>query len=286
MKHRILLGLSLTSLLLPAGAIAAPAPQDSPGGHTTPPLLSPEPPKWEDRRIEKAFEASHLRQTLADLPSAAPVEDVELALSDVLPQVYRATKADLPVVAELVETLRRQPGAVEAMARQYRQLPAEAVEQRLVVLGMLGEMKRPDAVAQLREVVWAPLPLVDSQPEMLTERDVEEMVQVKAVQGLAYLATPQADAAVREVIERHEALHVRVSAIDAYMWNHGDSPETAAELYRLLPAELHPYVERPRFHGGMDRQEFDRRLRAWQKRWGSQFQSATMSGQDHDGGVK
>lgn len=223
---------------------------------------------------------------MADLPSAASVEDVELALSDVLPQVYRATRGDLPVVAEVVERLRRQPAAVEALARQYRQLPAEAIEQRLVVLGMLGEMKRPDAVAQLREVVWAPLPLVESQPEMLTERDMEEMVQVKAVQGLAYLATPQADAAVREVIERHEALHVRVSAIDAYMWNHGDSPETAAELYRLLPAELHPYVERPRFHGGMDRQDFDRRLRAWQKRWGSQFQSVTASGQDHDGGVK
>jgi hypothetical protein len=111
------------------------------------------------------------------------------------------------------------------------------------------------------------------------------MVQVKAVQGLAYLATPQADAAVREVIVKHEALHVRVSAIDAYMWNHGDSPETAAELYRLLPADLHRYVERPRFHRGMDHQEFTRRLRAWQQKWGSQPQSPT-SDSDHNGGVK
>ena len=101
---------------------------------------------------------------------------------------------------------------------------------------MLGEMKRSDAMAQLREVVWAPLPPADSQADKLTARDFEEMVQVKAVEGLAFLATPQADAAVREVIAKHEALHVRVSAIDAYMWNHGDRPETAAELYRLLPA--------------------------------------------------
>ena len=284
MKHRILLSLSLASMLLPAGAIAAP--QGSSAGHTTPPLLSPEPPKWEDRRIERAFEASRLRQAVADLPAKASVDEVELALSDLLPQVYRATKGDLPVVAEVVARLRQQPGAVEAMARQYRQLPAEAVDQRLVVLSMLGEMKRSDALAQLREVVWAPLPPANSQAEMLTERDFEEMVQVKAVQGLAYLATPQADAAVREVIERHEALHVRVSAIDAYMWNHGDSPETAAELYRSLPAELHPYVERPRFHSGMDRQEFTRKVRAWQQKWGSQPQSEPASGRDHDGGVK
>ena len=283
MKNRILLGLCLTALLLPAGVFAAPAPQGGPVVHTVPPLLSPEPPKWEDRRIEVAFEASRMRQVVADLPSAASVDEVELALSDLLPQVYRATKADLPVVAEVVAKLRRQPGAVEAMARQYRQLPAEAVEQRLVVLGMLGEMKRSDAMAQLRDVIWAPLPPADSQGDMLTARDLEEMVQAKAVQGLAYLATPQADAAVREVIEKHEALHVRVSAIDAYMWNHADSPETAAELYRLLPADLHPYVERPRFHRGMDREEFTRKLRAWQQRWGNQ---SPASGPDHDGGVK
>jgi len=285
MKNQILLGLSLTSLLLPAGLLAAPAPQGGPVAHTTPPLVSPEPPKWEDRRVKGVFEASRMRQAMANLPAAASADEVEVALSEALPQVYRATKGDLPVIGELVAGLRKQPGAVEAMARQYRELPAEAIEQRLVVLGILGEMKRPDAVAQLREVIWAPLPPADSQAELLTERDFEEMVQAKAVQGLAYLETPQADAAVREVIERHEALHVRVSAIDAYMWNHGDSPKTAAELYRLLPAEMHLYVERPRFHSGMDRQEFNRRLRAWQRKWGSRPESPT-SDLDHDGGVK
>lgn len=290
MKNRIWLGLCLTPLLLPAGALGAP-PQGPAVGEVTPPLLRPEPPKWEDRRsgsrmkIGEGFEASRLREIVAELPPAASVDQVELALFDLLPKIYRATNQDLPVVAEVVASLRQQPGAVEAMARQYRQLPAEAIGQRLMVLGMLGEMKRSDAVAQLREVVWAPLPPADAQAELLSARDLEEMVQVKAVQGLAYLATPQADAAVREVIKDHEALHVRISAIDAFMWNHGDSPETAAELYRLLPAELHPYVERPRFYRGMDREEFTQRLRAWQAKWGSRPQVPT-SGPDLNGGVQ
>jgi len=290
MKNRILLSLGLLSLLPAAGVLGAPLPQDASAGQITPPLLRPEPPKWEDRSSSaktasgQGFEASRLRQVVTDLPAKASADQVELALYDVLPQIYRATNRDLPVVAEVVAKLREQPGAVEAMARQYRQLPAEALEHRLVVLGMLGEMKRPDAMAQLREVVWAPLPPADSQADKLTARDVEEMVQVKAVEGLAFLATPQADAAVREVIAKHEALHVRVSAIDAYMWNHGDRPETAAELYRLLPAELHPYVERPRFQRGQDAEEFTRRLRAWQEKWGAKPQTAAT--EDHDGGVK
>jgi hypothetical protein len=216
---------------------------------------------------------------VADLPEKASADQVELALYDVLPQIYKATKGDLPVVAEVVEELRKQPGAVEAIGRQYRQLPAEAFEHRLVVLGILGEMKRADALAQLRDVVWAPLPAVESRADKLTARDLEEMVQVKAVQGLAFLATPQSDAAVREVIAKHEALHVRISAIDAYMWNHGDRPETAAELYALLPAELHPYVERPRFQSEQNAEEFTRKLRAWQEKWGNPTQSPA-------GGVK
>ncbi|HEV7505358.1 MAG TPA: hypothetical protein VGS07_10635 [Thermoanaerobaculia bacterium] len=296
MKNRILLGLGLTSLFLTAGAFGAPAPQDRSAGQTAPPLLTPlfttVPPKWEDRRSSsrmeagQAFEASRLRQIVADLPPSASVDKVEVALFDLLPQIYRATNGDLPVVAEVVASLRRQPGAVEAMARQYRQLPAEAIERRLVVLSILGEMKRSDAMAQLHEVIWAPLPPAELQAEKLTARDLEEMIQVKAVQGLAYLATPQADAAVREVIEKHQALHVRVSAIDAYMWNHGDSPATAAELYRLLPADLHLYVERPRFQRGMDREEFTRRLRAWQEKWGSQPPPAPTSAHDDNGSVK
>ncbi|HEV2846651.1 MAG TPA: hypothetical protein VG477_17485 [Thermoanaerobaculia bacterium] len=285
MKNRIVLSMGLLSLLSTVAAV----------GQTAPPLLTltPEPPKWEDRSasskaaVGQGFETSRLRQVVADLPAAASADQVELALFDVLPQIYRATNRDLPVVAEIVAGLRQQPGAVEAMARQYRQLPAEAIEQRLMVLGILGEMQRPEAVAQLREVVWAPLPFADSHhPEKLTARDLEEMVQVKAVQGLAYLKTPQADAAVREVIAKHETLHVRVSAIDAYMWNHGDRPETAAELYRLLPEELHPYVERPRFHRGQNREEFTRRLIAWQEKWGAQPQSEPKSAEGHNGGEK
>jgi len=234
--NRILLSLGLLALLLTAGALGAPAITTGSGGISNDEESFGRVVKWEDRSAsskassDKVFEASRLRQAVADLPAKASADQVELALYDVLPQVYRATTKDLPVVAEVVAKLRQQPGAVEAMARQYKQLPAEALEHRIMVLSILGEMKRSDAMAQLREVVWAPLPPADSEADKLTARDFEEMVQVKAVEGLAFLATPQADAAVREVIAKHESLHVRVSAIDAYMWNHGDRKETAAEL--------------------------------------------------------
>lgn len=289
MRNRILPALGLTLLLLPAGAAGAPATPNPPVEPPAALLQNPNPPKWEDRSSPGPatglrFEAATLRQRVADLPPRASVDQLELALFELLPQVFRATNRDLPVVAEMVVSLSRQPGAVEAMVRQYRQLAPDSVEQRLMVLGILGELRRPDAVAPLVDVVWAPLPPAESQNEKLTARDLEEMIQVKAVQGLAYLGTPEADAKVREVMKNHEALHVRVSAIDAYLWNHGDRPETAAELYRQLPAELHPFIARPRFHRGMDRAEFARRLAAWQRRWGSEPHSPPAPGHESHGG--
>jgi hypothetical protein len=272
---KTLAGLSgcLILLLLTGGALAATPQQGEARGQGASALVAPEPPAWQDRRelggsvAGEAFEADEVRRIVADLRQDASADEVELALYDLLPQLYRATNQDMAVVGEAVEGLRQQPGAVKAITRHYQTLPAEAFEKRLMVIGILGEMRRPDSASQLREVVWAPLPPAESTAEKLSQRDLEEMIQVKAVQGLAYLATPAADQAVLEVIANHEALHVRASAIDAYMWNHGDSRQTADQLYRLLPAELHPYVERPRFHRDMDPAEFTRRLAAWRERW-------------------
>lgn len=293
MRDRIqtAVALCVTSLFLASSALAAPPPQGDSSGPMSPPLVTQEPPQWEDRSLSElaageGFEAAEVRRIVTDLSLDASVDEVELALFELLPQIYRATNQDLPVVGEALAVFRQQPGAAAAIALQYQHLPADAFEQRLVVIGILGELRRPEALAPLREVVWAPLPLAEAMPEGLSARDVEEMIQAKAAHGLAYLATPAADQAVRDVIVNHEALHVRVSAIDAYMWNHGDSRRTADELYSLLPAEMHQYVERPRFHRGMDREEFSRRLEAWRKKWGREPAPESALDADREGGVK
>ena len=283
--------LFLASLCLATAMLGAPPPQEDSSEQRPPALVTPEPPEWEDRSFAKldageSFEAPEVRRIVADLSRDASVDEIELALFELMPQIYRATKRDLPVVGEALAGLRQQPNAVAAIASQYGQLPVEAFEKRLTVIGLLGELSRPEVVAPLTEVVWAPLPAAEAMAEGLSARDLEEMIQAKAVQGLAYLATPVADDAVRDVIVNHEALHVRVSAIDAYMWNHGDSRETADQLYRLLPAEMHLYVERPRFHRDMDPEEFSRRLAAWREKWSREPTPTPARDADREGGVK
>ena len=152
---------------------------------------------------------------------------------------------------------------------RYRQLPAEAFEQRLMTISVVGELQRADAMPMLQDVVWAPLPEESSMPEGLSPRDIQEMIQTNAVQGLCFLGSAEGYKAVMDVILNHESLHVRIEAIDAYMWNHGDSEETAAHLFKTLPEAFHKYVERPRFHAGMDVKDFNERLSAWREKWGN-----------------
>ena len=93
------------------------------------------------------------------------------------------------------------------------------------------------------------------------------MIRVKAVHGLAYLRTDESDEAIIDIMRYHESIAIRITAIDSYMWNNGDSEVAAQQLYIALPINLHKFVQRPRFRRGMDRAEFNAQLNDWQAQW-------------------
>ncbi len=258
-KRPLVLGVCLVSLLLGSWAGAAEP-------------FSEEPPDPTGHLKARALDATKLRSAVSDLAANASEAEVSRALQTLLPDLLGASMGDAQTVLEVLRNLGKQPQAVPALAQSYRKLAPQAFQERLFTLGLVGELKRADALPFLREVISAPLPAKDGRKaaaELLSPRELEEMIQAKAVQGLAYLTTKEADAAAREVMLEHESMHVRQTAIDAYMFNHKDSPEAAKELYAILPQELHPFVERPRFHAGTDPEEFSERLKAWQEKWGS-----------------
>ena len=124
---------------------------------------------------------------------------------------------------------------------RYRQLPAEAFEQRLMTISVVGELQRADAMPMLQDVVWAPLPEESSMPEGLSPRDIQEMIQANAVQGLCFLRSAKGYKAVMDVILNHESLHVRIEAIDAYMWNQARRNTLILDvLYPSLTDQLNP----------------------------------------------
>jgi hypothetical protein len=209
-----------------------------------------------------------------DLPANAPTAMLLEATPELLSEIGRSNRRELPLVREAIALLRSQENVVAALAKTYENLPQEAFQRRLLVLQVVGETQRLDALHFLREVAWGPLPPASYVPCVgLSPRDYEEIIQSKAVQCIAYLRDDNGDydpavtAEVEKLILAHQSPSVRINAIDAYMWNRRDSQWAALTLYRKLPKDYRKYVARPRFDRGKNRDVFISQLETWRKRW-------------------
>jgi len=205
------------------------------------------------------------------------VPEVEKALASFFKECSRATQRDIPQIRQAVSLLRKQKNAVQGFINSYNSTPLGDFHARLFILRLLGELQRPDALVFLKSVVWAPLPpeTRKSKTDSLSPRDFQQMIQTKAVQCIAFTRNDDgttSDAAEQEMLEiirNHSSTYIRICAIDAYMWNHGDTQKAADSLKVLLPANLRKFVGRPRFYRGANRQVFVDQLAEWRKRWAS-----------------
>lgn len=226
--------------------------------------LSPPPPPVQARELKRPDLSA-----ISSIPGNASREQMDRGVENFVSAFSKSRSRDTRRILKALSGLREQPQLVISFVAYYDRLPKQDHTQRIATLSILGELKRPDAMPFLQKTVWTPMPSPQRFNEGLTPRDLEEMVIVKALEGLAFLRTADSDKALIDVMQRHESRAVRIAAIDCYMWNHDDTSEAAQSLYQMLPADLHKFVERPRFYRGMDRNQFNEKLKAWQGRWGA-----------------
>jgi hypothetical protein len=138
----------------------------------------------------------------------------------------------------------------------------------LVQLAILGELRNDGPGAHcLGQVAWAPVPTegtFDEERGDLLEAESLETLQAKAIDGLAYLRSAGGDAEVLRAVAFHPSRIVRAEAIDAYLWNHGDSEAAKARL-RALTREHgeEVFVDRIRREDGEGAATFDPKLEAF-----------------------
>jgi len=197
-------------------------------------------------------------QLAEQLPPDLPTEALAARLPRFLEEAGRASRQERPLVREALLKLREQPNAVEAFTRFYTELPETQFAKRRLLIALVGELQRDDAFTFLKEVVWVAPQRTTKTAEGYTADDFETVIAIKAVHGLTFIRMDDgtmSEQAMNEslnVMKNHHSPAVRIAAIDAYMWNHGDSREAAAQLRAALDPELHRYIGRPRFHAGIN----------------------------------
>jgi hypothetical protein len=182
------------------------------------------------------------------LPHEASVEQLRDRLSVWLAEIGAAVPSQMPTVYRSVAIVRQQPNAVSSLVSLLEALSGDAFVERSTILSVLGELRREDAVGFLRDFAWRELPAkaAGARREHLSPRARAEALQAKAMQGLAYLGTEAALTEARRAAREHESLVVRAAAVDAFMWNRGDTTDAREELRRELPPSMHRFLARRR----------------------------------------
>jgi hypothetical protein len=228
-----------------------------------PPL--PRPPLLEDASVPKP--QTSLLEIAQSIPENASTQQMDESLYLLMPEFFQVRSGDMQQVNAAVAILRDQPAAVASLVDYYNDFRAPEYEKRMMTIGLIGELQRTDATPFFQSIIWRSLWLGQPIAEGPTPKELVEMIRVKAVHGLAYLRTAEADEDTIDVMRYHDSFAIRIAAIDSYMWNKRDSEEAAGQLYLALPVDLHKFVQRPRFHRDMDRAEFNAQLEAWRDTW-------------------
>jgi hypothetical protein len=198
----------------------------------------------------------------------AGISELAEIAEEILSEIRMATLPDMSLVYKAIDVLREQPNFVKLLIARYESLPETRYDERLLMIQLIGEFRTKMGFEYLKAVVWKEPPPSIEVADGLSIRDHEEIIQSKAVHGLAYMRNEEGFKETLTVMCNHKALPVRIAAINAYMWNHNDNDQAAKQLYDSLPTDLHKYVGRPRFHRDMNPRDFNRKHADWIRKWG------------------
>jgi hypothetical protein len=142
-----------------------------------------------------------------------------------------------------------------------------------IILAILGESRSEAAIEPLRRFVWN-TELFEKPPDILPIDGEDGVIacrlglssgdpfRARAVEMLCYVNSTPAHEATLAVIREHPEPAVRHAAIDAFLYNHGDSAEAEDQVRRQVCAEDLDWVGIPRRTAEMDGKEFDEQLAA------------------------
>jgi hypothetical protein len=147
----------------------------------------------------------------------------------------------------------------------------------LVLLSVIGQAHDASSVSPLNTFINQTAATMSCAPgdgglpdagDYITPVDCDEMLRVRATEMLAYIETihpnlRQLMTNTLSIAKYHPSSAVRQAAIDAYMFNRGDTTDASDYLSSQIDASDRIFIGRPRMYGDFDASAFDDKLSAW-----------------------
>ena len=150
---------------------------------------------------------------------------------------------------------------LEALVKEVERVQTTDHTRALLALALLGETRSPTAQEFFANFARRPLPAEGTVIEgEVIEQTRAAQLQAKAVDGLAYANTKSTNGILTQIIAEHPSKIVRAEAINAYLWNHGDSDEARKFLSRYVRRDERILLDRVRRNTGEIAESFNSKL--------------------------
>jgi len=168
-----------------------------------------------------------------------------------------------------IAAVRFDPNVVDAVAAGLSFRNPGSYGRQLIYLSILGEMQNERALGPLQSylnsrdcLVFEERVAVQPGPNAPNTSMFDGCAGLKAraVSMIAHLNSEAATAVVSNAIKEHPSRTVRLAAIDAYLYNNGDTPEAIATAKRWAKPDEVKFVGLPRLASDTNRQDFEARL--------------------------
>jgi hypothetical protein len=162
---------------------------------------------------------------------------------------------------------------LDALTVRLLKFPVTDYGRHLMILSTLGEIRSPRAIGSLKQFIWYDKEMFAgdatgaSTGVKTSYFSPTRALQSRAVEMLAYIHNEEALAATLEVAAKHPGEEVRIAAINAYLFNQGDSEKAKAELSQHLREGDRKFIGLPRRTSDMNLREFEENVRAYYEKY-------------------
>ncbi len=164
-------------------------------------------------------------------------------------------------VRRTIAAARNDSAIATELCREIGEQQKTDFSRTLITLSVLGELRNGEGEKCLITFLHQPFPKEGTVANgEIVEQTSLGVLEGKAVDGLAYAHTDTGDREVLQAAGSHPSRIVRAEAINAYLWNHHDSPAARATLLKVVRTDERTFLDRPRLEPGMSRDEFNRKL--------------------------
>jgi hypothetical protein len=178
------------------------------------------------------------------------------------------------LVRDAISVARGDDEVLGALVARLFELPVKDFGRHQILLSIIGELRRPEAVEPLMRFVNLPNTSVLHAPRndpgsgsYKTSFDGSDALQARAVEMLTYLQTPEALKAVLTLASEHSSRAVRLAALNAFTFNHDDNPEAIERARAAARPDEAKFVGLARRSRDFDPVEFDAKVLAFYKRY-------------------